>query len=86
MIIWPAYIDKDKSRKEGRKVSKNIAVKNPNIKVIEKALKKMGVRYKIFRDKRYPRQHWDAVGYIDVEYDGKKLDFLKKLCKTIKEL
>ncbi|WP_456418836.1 signal recognition particle subunit SRP19/SEC65 family protein [Methanocaldococcus infernus] len=86
MIIWPQYIDKNKSRKEGRKVSKEIAVKNPSIKLIEKALKKMNLNYKIYSDKRYPREHWERVGYIEVEYNGKKLEFLKKLCKVIREL
>ncbi|ADG12826.1 Ribonucleoprotein complex SRP, Srp19 component [Methanocaldococcus infernus ME] len=86
MIIWPQYIDKNKSRKEGRKVSKEIAVRNPSIKLIEKALKKMNLNYKIYSDKRYPREHWERVGYIEVEYNGKKLEFLKKLCKVIREL
>ncbi|ENN96542.1 Ribonucleoprotein complex SRP, Srp19 component [Methanocaldococcus villosus KIN24-T80] len=84
MIIWPAYIDKNKTRKEGRRVPKNLAIENPNLKDIEKALKKLGLEGKIIRDKRYPRQHWEVCGCIELDYKGNKLKLLKEICKIIK--
>ncbi|WP_423793021.1 signal recognition particle subunit SRP19/SEC65 family protein [Methanocaldococcus indicus] len=84
MIIWPAYIDKEKSRKEGRKVPKNLAIKNPRVDKIAKALERMGFNVKIYRDKRYPRQHWDVCGCVEIDYQGNKLELLKKICKELK--
>ncbi|ADC70322.1 Ribonucleoprotein complex SRP, Srp19 component [Methanocaldococcus sp. FS406-22] len=84
MIIWPAYIDKKKSRKEGRRVPEDLAIENVKLKDIEKALKKLGLEPKVYRDKRYPRQHWEICGCIEVDYKGNKLQLLKEICKTIK--
>lgn len=41
MIIWPSYIDKKKSRREGRKVPEELAIEKPSLKDIEKALKNL---------------------------------------------
>ena len=84
MIIWPAYIDKNKTRKEGRRVPEELAIENVKLKDIEKALKKLGLEPKVYRDKRYPRQHWEICGCIEVDYKGNKLQLLKEICKTIK--
>ena len=84
MIIWPVYIDKKKSRKEGRRVPEDLAIENVKLKDIEKALKKLGLEPKVYRDKRYPRQHWEMCGCIEVDYKGNKLQLLKEICKTIK--
>ena len=84
MIIWPVYIDKKKSRKEGRRVPEDLAIEKPSLKDIERALKKLGLEPKIHRDKRYPRQHWDVCGCIEIDYKGNKLQLLKEICKTIK--
>jgi len=84
MIIWPAYIDKKKSRREGRRVPEDLAIENVKLKDIEKALKKLGLEPKVYKDKRYPRQHWDVCGCIEIDYKGNKLQLLKEICKTIK--
>ena len=41
-IIWPAYFDQTKTRKNGRRVSKNLAVPNPKIEELQEAAKKLG--------------------------------------------
>nr|1L9A_A Chain A, SIGNAL RECOGNITION PARTICLE 19 KDA PROTEIN [Methanocaldococcus jannaschii] len=84
MIIWPSYIDKKKSRREGRKVPEELAIEKPSLKDIEKALKKLGLEPKIYRDKRYPRQHWEIAGRVEVDYKGNKLCLLKEIAKIIK--
>ena len=40
ITVWPQYLDKNLSLNEGRKVSKEIAVEEPKLQDIEKALKK----------------------------------------------
>ncbi|XRO75182.1 signal recognition particle subunit SRP19/SEC65 family protein [Methanocaldococcus sp. 28A] len=84
MIIWPAYIDKNKSRKEGRRVPEDLAIENPKLEDIEKALKKLGLEPMIHREKRYPRQHWEICGCVEVDYKENKLQLLKEICKIIK--
>jgi signal recognition particle subunit SRP19 len=84
MIIWPVYIDKKKTRKEGRRVPEDLAIEKPSLKDIEKALKKLGLEPKVYRDKRYPRQHWEVCGCVEVDYKGNKLLLLKEICRIIK--
>lgn len=40
ITVWPQYLDKNLSLNEGRKVSKEIAVEEPKLQDIEKALKR----------------------------------------------
>ena len=41
ITVWPQYLDKNLSLNEGRKVSKEIAVEEPKLQDIEKALKRL---------------------------------------------
>jgi len=84
-IIWPTYVDANKSRKEGRRVSLKYAVEKPKISEIELALKDMGFQFETFLDKSYPRCWWEK-GCIKVfNVSEKKIELLKKICITIKK-
>jgi signal recognition particle subunit SRP19 len=85
IIIWPVYLDGEKSRKEGRKVPKELGVKNPKLKDIFNALKKMGYSAEIVKNKSYPKEHWETLGYIKVNIDNNisKMDLIKKVCKNL---
>ena len=47
VIIWPIYFDKDKSRSNGRKVSKKYAVNKPNIALLSNIIKKLGYDFEV---------------------------------------
>ena len=59
LIIWSSYIDCNKSRAEGRKVSKDLCINKPKLKDIYNALKKMGYEVEIVKNKCYPREWWE---------------------------
>ncbi len=46
-VLWPEYFDVRRSRDQGRKVKKNLAISEPNVEVISKALEKLGIEHKI---------------------------------------
>ena len=83
IIIWPVYLDSEKSRKEGRKIPKELGVKNPKLKDIFSALKKMGYNAEIVKNKSYPKECWESSGYIKVKVDENisKLDVIKKVLR-----
>ncbi len=85
VIIYPAYFNPRYSRKQGRKVPKNLAFE-PKIDVIANALKELGYKFEIERDKRYPRFWWSDRGRIVVYSDEKKSEILKKVAMKIKKL
>ena len=83
-VIWPVYFDANVSRKEGRKVSKELAIKNPSIDDIYKAAKKLGLN-PVKEEKAYPKRWWRKEGRLLIDKKGKKMEIIKKIAEIIKE-
>jgi signal recognition particle subunit SRP19 len=86
ITIWPQYLDKNLSLSQGRKVSKEIAVKEPNLNEIERALKRMGLKYSMQKEFSYPGKWYEKSGRVLVECEGTKLELLKEVSLKIKEI
>jgi signal recognition particle subunit SRP19 len=86
ITIWPQYLDKNLSLSQGRKVSKEIAVKEPNLNEIERALKRMGLKYSMQKEFSYPGKWYEKSGRVLVEWEGTKLELLKDVSLKIKEI
>ena len=86
IMIWPQYIDKNLTLNEGRKVSKEIAVSEPTLNEIERALKRLRLSYNIQKEKSYPGKWYEKSGRILVEWDKTKLELLKEVSLKIKEI
>ena len=84
IVIWPIYIDREKSRREGRQVPKSIGIKNPRLENIYRTLKKIGYSPQMVKNKCYPRRHWEHSGYIKVKVEENisKLGLLKEICRN----
>jgi signal recognition particle subunit SRP19 len=76
-VIWPAFLDADRSRSEGRRVSLELAVSNPTVDEIAKAVQQVGYDAVIERDKTYPREY-EPRGRVLVKGadDASKTDLL----------
>ena len=66
-VIWPAYLDASKSRREGRRVPADLAVEAPTADEIAEAVGQVGYDAVIERDLAYPRQPWVPTGRVRVE-------------------
>jgi signal recognition particle subunit SRP19 len=55
-VIWPAYFDAALTRAEGRRVSRELAVEEPTIEEIARAVKQVGYDAVVERDTTYPRE------------------------------
>ena len=86
ITIWPQYLDKNLSLSEGRKVSKELAVAEPSISDIERALKRLGLQYTIDKERAYPGKWYEKSGRILVEWEGTKLELLKEVSLKLKEI
>lgn len=86
--MWPAYINSNISRKDGRKINKNSAVSDPKLTEIVQAARKLNLNPKTEDDKYYPRFWWESSGRIIVERkDGiSKNKILNEISETIKSL
>ena len=56
-VIWPAYLDADLSRSEGRRVPQDLAVSEPAVGEVAEAVGQVGYDAVIERDKTYPREY-----------------------------
>lgn len=82
-IIWPAYFDLGKTRKEGRRVPKNLAVQSPRLIEIQEATAKLGLQNEAVADKGYPKTPWLKTGMLLVEKNTSKEQVINKIAKEI---
>ena len=82
-IIWPAYFDQTKTRKNGRMVPKNMTVPSPMIEEISEAAKKVGLKNEVVATTGYPKTPWQKTGSILVEKKTPKEQIIKKLAKQL---
>ena len=87
ITVWPQYLDKNLSLNEGRKVSKEIAVEEPKLQDIEKALKRLNLPYSTQKRKVISLSKWyEKSGRILVESDKPKLELLKEISLKLQEI
>ncbi|MDY6819223.1 MAG: signal recognition particle subunit SRP19 [Halobacteriales archaeon] len=65
-VIWPAYLDSDRSRREGRRVPEDEAIDDPEVDEIAAAVQQVGYDAVIERDATYPREPWRECGRVRV--------------------
>jgi len=83
IVLWPAYFDLNKTRREGRRVPKKAAKPNPSLDMIEKALKRMQIPYRIIPKAAYPRAPWERKGLILVKKAKSKSKILKEVASRL---
>jgi signal recognition particle subunit SRP19 len=82
-IIWPIYFDTSKTRKEGRRVSKNIAVQSPKIDEIKIAADKLGLENEVNLNAHFPKNHWSKTGMLLVKKKEAKEKIIQKIAKQL---
>lgn len=56
-VLYPAYFDATLSRSDGRRVPADLAVDDPEVDEVAKAVQQVGYDAVIERDKTYPREY-----------------------------
>ncbi len=85
LVVWPASIDKNRTRAEGRKISRKHAVPEPDTAEIEKAAKFLGLNPVIEKDCAYPKSWWEKSGRVLIRDKGSKPLLLRQIAARIKE-
>jgi signal recognition particle subunit SRP19 len=83
IIIWPVYFDQTKTRKNGRRVSKSLAVQNPKILELQEAAQKLGLDFEVAADKGYSKTPWVKAGMLLVEKKGSKEQVISRIAKQL---
>lgn len=66
-VIYPAYLDRDLTRSEGRRVPKDLAVAEPELDEIAKSVQQVGYDAVIERDVAYSRESHEPRGRVLVK-------------------
>jgi signal recognition particle subunit SRP19 len=83
IIIWPAYFDSTKTRKDGRRVSKDLAVSSPKILEIKDVAEKLRLECEIVMDVAYPKTPWLKTGMLLTRKNEAKEQIIKKIAKQL---
>jgi signal recognition particle subunit SRP19 len=82
-IIWPAYFDQTKTRKNGRRVTKSLAVQHPKIAEVTMAVEKLGLKHEVAAEAGYTKTPWLKTGKILVEKRGSKEQVIRKIANQL---
>ena len=83
IIIWPAYFDSTKTRKDGRRIPKNLAVSSPKILEIKDAAERIGLEHELVTDAGYPRTPWLKTGMLLVKKNESKDMIIRRIAKQL---
>jgi len=83
VIIWPVYFDKTKTRNQGRRVAKILAVQSPKILELQEAAQNLGLKFELLVNKDYPKTPWTKAGMLLVEKKGSKEQVIDRIAKQL---
>jgi len=83
IIIWPAYFDSSKTRNDGRRVPKNLAVPSPRVVELKEAAEKLGLQHELVADVGYSKTPWLKTGMILVKKKGSKGQVILLVAKQL---
>ena len=82
--LWPAYFDADRTRKQGRRVTKTQATREPTPDAIEKAAQRLALNPIVEPGLAYSKQPWVKTGVVLVDRKMKKTDIINAIAAELK--
>jgi signal recognition particle subunit SRP19 len=82
-VIWPAYFDSTKTRHEGRRVSKSLAVASPKILELKEAVERLDLDHELVLDVSYPKTPWLKTGLISMAKKEPKNQTIKRIAEQL---
>jgi len=83
-VVWPEYFDSNRTKSEGRKVPKWLAVDSPKAAAIVEAAEKLGLNPTVEKEVAYPKSWWIKSGKVSVEKRWSKTETLRQIAKKMK--
>lgn len=81
-VLYPCYFDEKLTRKEGRRVSRGLAVTNPTTSAVMRAVRSLGLK-PAPETKPHPARWYTDEGRVLVEFSGSKEELLKKIAEKL---
>jgi len=85
-IVWPTYFDSSKTRGEGRKIPKRLALESPRLEEVIEAANALKLNPKPNWEAKYPRSWWQKSGYVILDKPLPKSKILNLLAEKMVEI
>ena len=86
MVLWPVYFDVNKTRREGRRVPKKLAIPSPKLEEIQKAMKRIGLQPETVPDAIHTKSPGQKTGLFIVPKKDSKVETLRKIAKELLDI
>lgn len=83
IIIWPTYFDSTKTRKNGRRIPKNLSVPSPRILEVKDAAEKLGMECELVEGAGYSKTPLLKAGLLLVKKSEAKEKTIKRIAKQL---
>ena len=84
IALYPAYFDLGRSRHEGRRVPRKLAVDSPSAEEIERAAKALGLAPEVEPSKAHSATPWKKEGRVLVRSEYYKTSILRRVAEKLK--
>ncbi|OPY37031.1 MAG: Signal recognition particle 19 kDa protein [Methanoregula sp. PtaU1.Bin051] len=81
-ILYPCYFNAALDRRQGRKVPRKEGAKGPSLQELERALKKLNLRFRA-EDKHHPAHWMRHEGRVVVEWKAGKEALIRKVARQM---
>jgi signal recognition particle subunit SRP19 len=86
VVLWPSYFDLNKTRKEGRKVGRSLAIEHPTIEELTRAVELLGIPHNADRSAAYPRCWWEKSGRVFINKIAPKSRLIISVAKSLRKV
>ena len=85
IVLYPAYFDAERSREDGRRVVRRLAVHAPTTEEIAAAAGSLGLKPKVEPERAHPSTPWKRDGRVLVAANFYKTSVVRKVAEKMKE-
>jgi signal recognition particle subunit SRP19 len=83
VIMWPTYFDSAKTRREGRRVPRNLAVPSPKVSEVKAAADKLRLNCELIANVAFPKMPSSKSGMVLVQKEKSKEATIKEIAKQL---
>ena len=83
IVLWSSYFDSTKTRTDGRRIPRNLAITSPKIEELERAAKRLGLQPEVNFDAAHPNCPWKKTGFMVLPKTESKNETMKKIAKEL---
>ena len=84
VVLWPSYFDRSKTRREGRRVPKKLAMHEPTVEAIADAARDLGYYAEIEHGRSHPSEPWKGEGRVVVAKTASKSDIVAQIASHLR--